>query len=253
MSSLVLLANQLYELIENLSSAKTVDERLLNRAASLVLDLEQQVRRISDAKDKERWQVRLEEYKRHLQDLGSEVPSTAPTLIVPTTEEGVGDIDDMFQGMNLSDASLNTENNPESGVSLIPQPGRRFIRVVRPNIVAAERPLVTIRSGLPLDGHDVAGQNEETPAVEKSDEEGERYKPHKPARPSSPLRVLLPDLPQPTFEADDRRKGGRPAEPAASQSSNDSTIARRAGENSRGSDSDDSITSPDVVEDVRPL
>ena len=240
--------------IEN--SPPPTDEKQVNLATSLIYDLERQVLRLPEPDVREQWRTQLEGLQEQLQVAsGDRGPSSSPSPggIQPPAQEVVGDIDDLFSGMQLSDHPTTTApQKPE----FVPQPipGRRYMKIVRnQNGIAAAVPTATATGAgtstpsprpLPDDAHDGVGEPHKNNIAatandngqqqeEEGEEENRRYKPHQ----REPLQVVLPDLPPP------------PPHPqtASHGSSADSTMARGGGGGSDDDDDsdDESITSPE--------
>ena len=231
--------------LEKLRASGIPDEKQLNLATSLIHDLERRVMRLSSPEERDSWRAQLDPLQHQLHEASGE-HETPLSPTDPGLQEVVGDIDDLFSGMQLSDS------NKASKQEFVPQavPGRRYMKVVRgtngaqgPTVAAvASPPLTTGGAGRarasPLpDAEDAVGQDREEVRVESDDEHG-RYKHQENPRPI-PLRVELPDMPLAAAAA---------AAGAASHGSADSTMARRGGEEYSDSD-DESITSPENLGD----
>ena len=210
--------------LHKLSTTPQSDERQTNLCTSLLLDLDRLLLKLPNPDDRDHWRTQLDVLHQQLQDASGE---GAPPSSVPVAEEVVGDIDDLFSGMNIADATDTTTTTTPTRPEFVPQPipGRRFMRVVRspngqgPTLVTTTAVAAVAAAGhngqvvmLP-DSHDAAGHPEragddhlhglDTHAEQEGeedddDEENRRYKPqaaeHRPRAPSSPLRVLLPDI-----------------------------------------------------------
>ncbi len=241
---------QAEEAVKKLDTSPSDDPKQLNLADSLLHDLEKKVMRLTDPDERDECRAKLEELQQRLHAASGEAitPEPSPASAHPHGEV-VGDIDDLFSGMQIADAGDSTKQE------FVPQavPGRRYMKVVRTSAGGKGVAVPTVPSPAgaagaaprqpPQDAEDIAGQAPETEANHKeidSDDENGRYKPQRNI-PSSPLRVLLPDMPLAEAAA---------AAGAASHGSADSTMARGGGDGDRngGADSDsddDSITSPD--------
>lgn len=224
--------------LKKLQVAGLQDEKQLNLATSFIHDLERRVMRIPSPDERDLWRAQLDTLQHQLNEASGEHDST----LTPPDEglqEVVGDIDDLFSGMQLSDS------NKAAKQEFIPQgvPGRRYMKIVRgangdqrPAVAVASPPAMggparALASPLP-DAGDAVGQEREDVLVESDDEHG-RYRAQR-IVPPSPLRVELPDMPLAAAVA---------AGPA-SHGSADSTMARRGGDAYSDSD-DESITSPE--------
>ncbi len=239
------------EALIKLNTSPSDDPKQLNLATSLIHDLEKKVMRLSDPDERDECRTKLEYLQQRLHDASGEGVTPEPSPASTHPGEVVGDIDDLFSGMQIGDAGDSTKQE------FVPQaiPGRRYMKVVRTSAggkgvaVPTAAPSPGTAGGaparqqqLPQDAEDIAGQapEKEQPKVVDSDEENGRYKPQRNI-PTSPLRVLLPDMPL----AEAAAGAG-----AASHGSADSTMARGGGDDNKNgggaSDSDDdSITSPD--------
>lgn len=241
---------QAEEALIKLDTSPSDDPKQLNLATSLIHDLEKKVMRLTCPEERDECRTKLEDLQQRLHDASGESNVPEPSHASAHPGEVVGDIDDLFSGMNIADAGDSTKEE------FVPQaiPGRRYMKVVRTSaggkgvaIPAVPSPAAAgaaaPRPRLPRDAQDIAGQgpNKEDVNLE-SDDENVRYKPQRNI-PSSPLRVLLPDMP--LAEAAVAAAAGAGA---ASHGSADSTMARGGGGDKSGADSDsddDSITSPD--------
>ncbi|KAG7673160.1 hypothetical protein Ndes2526B_g03423 [Nannochloris sp. 'desiccata'] len=232
------------EALNKLHTSPSDDPKQLNLATSLIYDLEKLVMRLADPDERDDCRTKLEDLQQRLHDAAGEGVTPEPSPATAHAGEVVGDIDDLFSGMQIADAGDSTKQE------FVPQaiPGRRYMKVVRTSAGGKGIAVPTVPSPagaprqqqLPQDAEDIAGQGPEKEIPKKdTDEENGRYKPQRNI-PSSPLRVLLPDMPL----AEAAATAG-----AISHGSADSTMARGGGEDKSGggadSDSDDSITSPD--------
>lgn len=223
------------------------DERLVNKATSLLLDLDQRISRIDDAQVKETWALRVDRLQRRLRVVTGQgdVENGSGAVIVQDVEEGVGEIDGLLKSMTI------TSTVDKAAVRQVPREeyvawhGRKFKRVIRSQKgdvkdfqVRSRRPGI---AGAP-EGHDAVVKNSEPRAVgdeRDEDAEGARYKPHH----QEPLQVEIPVI-LPLSDHIVR---------SASHGSNDSTVARQGCDgfrNATDSESGDSITSPEVVNEV---
>jgi hypothetical protein len=259
-------------------TGNTQRDRAITRAANLVHNADALVQKSSESQAA--FQAKIAALKRELalsvadpgpslQALSS--PDPAPASQPPL--EVTGDIDDMdakFTNLMVSglhDAANTTApsrrgKGSAGGAAQPPGPlGRKMFRIVRSISGAAKAepvaPLMNAGAARGhVEGHDMVGRRESRPhpaggttdpsrgtgaraeAASKEDEELRRYKPHHP----QPLRIRLPELPPEVMAAAAMR-------PAASRSSTESTMARRAGEaGGDHSDSDESITSPEYID-----
>ena len=246
---------QAEEALNKLCTSPSDDPKQLNLTASLIYDLEKLVMRITDPDERDECRTKLEDLQQRLHDASGEGVTAEPSPATAQPGEVVGDIDDLFGGMQIADAEDSTKQE------FVPQaiPGRRYMKVVRTSAGGKGIAVPTVPSPagaprqqqLPQDAGDIAGQGpekEEPKEVEDVDEENGRYKPQRNI-PSSPLRVLLPDV----LLAEAEARAG-----AASHGSADSTMARGGGREDKsggggGADSDsddDSITSPDNYDEA---
>jgi hypothetical protein len=243
---------QAQEALDKLDTTPSDDPKQLNLATSLLHDLEKKVMRLTDPDERDECRTKLEELQQRLHDASGEDATPGPSPAAAHPGEVVGDIDDLFSGMQIADAGDSTKQE------FVPQaiPGRRYMKVLRTSAGGKGVAVPTVPSPagggasgaasrkLPRDAEDIAGQRpekEDTIKIEDSDDENGRYKVQNRNIPSSPLRILLPDMPL--------AEAAAAAAGAASHGSADSTMARGGGDddgNGGGSDSDDdSITSPD--------
>jgi len=244
---------QAVEALNKLDTSPSDDPKQLNLATSLVYDLEKLVMRLTDPDERDECRTKLEGLQQRLHDASGEGVASEPSPATAQPGEVVGDIDDLFSGMQITDAGDSTKQE------FVPQaiPGRRYMKVVRTSAGGKGIAVPTVpspadaprRQQLPQDAEDIAGhgpEKEEIKEGEDLDEENGRYKPQR-NTPSSPLRVLLPD----TLLAEAAATGG-----AASHGSADSTMARggrgedRSGGGADFESDDDSITSPNNYDEA---
>ena len=234
------------EALAKLDTSPPDDPKQLNLATSLIHDLEKKVMRLTSPDERDEYRTKLEDLQQRLHDASGESNTPEPSPASAHPGEVVGDIDDLFSGMNIADAEDSTKQE------FVPQaiPGRRYMKIVRTSnggkgvavpTVPSPAGAAPSRPPLPTDAQDIAGQGpeKETDVNVDSDDENARYKPQRNI-PSSPLRVLLPDMPL--------AEAAAAAAGAASHGSADSTMARGGGDRNGDADSDsddDSITSPD--------
>jgi len=241
---------------------------LLDQAQGLVLQVER-LYMLLPHEDKNSWRVRIEELRRDLQmatacaqSVGDGPSSTASpsapaapsgiaTLpsVLDHREEVVGDIDDLFTGLQINIPG--EEEVPGTRPAQQEFPGRRFVKVVRspvggcPSVRATTAPPSWGHDKIPV-GEDIVGQGEyatggAVPLEEERevDEEAARYPPRQ-------LHVELPVFSEVAIAA---AAAAAEQYSGASQGSANSTMAQK-GAGGRGATAvsesdDDSITSPE--------
>jgi len=238
------------------------DERLVNKAISLLLDLNRRVSRLDDADAKQAWTLRLERSQRRLQVATGHGATDVEygTVVLQDVEEGVGEIDGLLNSMKISSTVDKVVTRQVPREEYLAWQGRKFKKVIRSQkgdhdgkVRSVGRPSL---GGAP-EGHDVVLGKSETIAVEgaavdndtgtgNNDNDGEgdgevaRYKPHR----VEPLRVEIPVL---------LPLSGHAMMKSTSHGSNDSTVARQGYDGRRSvadSESGESITSPDNADEA---
>lgn len=248
MEALDTLYLQLEATLQDIAVADQGDERLVNKATSLLLDLNRRVSRLDDADAKQAWTLRLERSQRRLQVATGHRATDVEhgTVVLQDVEEGVGEIDGLLNSMKISSTVEKVVTRQVPREEHLAWQGRKFKRVIRSQkdnhdgkVRSVGRPSL---GGAP-EGHDVvavgnnAGNGNDNDG--ERDEEVARYKPHR----VDPLRVEIPViLPLSSHMMK-----------ATSHGSNDSTLARQGydGRHSAAdSESGESITSPDNADEA---